>query len=87
MKQGKFPLSSNPTWKSRPQITRCKIYYIQLEGGIQSQLNSKERELLNKNKDCNLERFEKRDVEITPCKKFEETLKTSSLYRFPILLG
>ena len=70
-----------------PKLQDVKFISSNWKGGTQSRLNSKESKLLNKTKYYNLERFNKRDPEITPYKKFEETNKTSILYRFLMLLG
>ena len=50
-------------------------------------LNSKARELLDKSRYHNLERFEKWGSNMVPCRKVQDTSKHSSLYRLPMLLG
>ena len=50
-------------------------------------LNCKARELLDKSRYRNLERFEKWGSDVVPCRKFHDISNHSSLYRLPMLLG
>ena len=70
-----------------PNLQDVKYISSSWKGGTQLKLNSKARELLDKSRYHNLERFKKWGSDMVPCRKVQDTSKHSSLHRLPMLLG